>query len=384
MVKLPEVVSINTENIDGKNVVKQVYADGSYGMDVGSDAVEIHYPDNSVRTFNKVIDYTNPTKETDEYYLALEKLPNGIEREWSHRDGKAFMYYEKLPNGEERTWQNFSGKVYLNSEYIPGKVTRRYDLTGSRGRRGRIIPGTEYTYLAKEFFANGDVVEYYSGGQKSSEKIGGVVTSFYQSGQKATEKHPDGSVKEWDEAGNLCKTVSVNGRRKTECLYYKDGVVEFKKLPNGDEISYYPSGNVEKIVSEDGKTVQTWYEDGTRKSEKNPNGLYQEWNDKGRIVHEKRADATVVDYKYDGKGNMIYHAVNGKEDTIKYLAMKKIAELRSAMSEKLKRNPVTYKDANGNIVERQTVEKLNKVQKAVQMAKAMHEVKASLKKNEGR
>ena len=71
---------------------------------------------------------------------------------------------------------------------------------------------------------------------------------------------------------------------------------------------------------------------------------------------------------------------NGKEDTVKYLAMKKVAERQSQKSEKLREQHVEYTDSNGNVRERQSVEKLKPLQKTVQMLKAMREVKKSLKR----
>ena len=89
MVKLPEVVGVETDVVDGKNVVKQLYADGTYGISYGSSDVEIHYPNGDVLGFLK--------DNQGEYYLAEENRADGTVRYFNQYN---VMSYEKLPNGE--------------------------------------------------------------------------------------------------------------------------------------------------------------------------------------------------------------------------------------------------------------------------------------------
>ena len=333
MVKIPEVVGIETEIVDGKTVVKQMYADGSYGVDINGYTVEIHYPSKDVRVFEK--------KDDNDYYLSKEILADKTVRRY---DSKENMVYEKLPKGEERTWKVVNGKRFLEKEIIPGEIERKYGVKGERTRLSRhgvgIIPGTEKHYLSSETFPNGLIREY-------SVK-----------GDLVKETFPD---KTW-------KQYSSNKKVTAECL--ADGTI----------MTYYGNGNVATYTSPDKQTERTWHYSGKLASEKLPGGVMRKWDSDGRITYEVRADKTVVDYKYDENGNLIYHAVNGKEDTVKYLAMKKVAERQSQKSEKLREQHVEYKDSNGNVRERQSVEKLKPLQKTVQMLKAMREVKKNLKR----
>ena len=388
MVKLPEVVGIERGKIDGVSVVKQMYADGSYGVDAGNGSVDMYYQDGTIRKFEKI--------GNDDYYLSEEKLPNGEEREW---DAKGNKLHEKLPNGEEREWTVVNGKVYLKEENIPGVSRKEYKVTGKRTRLGRngrsIIPGTEEHRLMAETFADGSSKEYGYGGKVIAEKFSDGSTKEYDyEGILKAERLADGTTKDYDSFGRLSAENFPDGTWKKYGVHvsetttsrlvggYHSGKGSMHRhvkhylreecLPNGDVKAYYHSGNVERFTSKDGKTEQTFYEDGTKKTEKLPKGSYKEWDSEGRITHEKRADATLVDYKYDDNGNVVYHAVNGKEDTVKYLAMKRVAERQAEKSEKLRKQNQGIENAQ------QTVKKLNPLQKAVEMTKAKIAVKREL------
>ena len=374
MVTMPNVVGTETEVVDGKTVVKQMYADGSYGVEYGNYGLEIFYPNGDVLGFLK--------DKNGEYYLAEETRKDGTVRRFKEH---GLMYYEKLPNGEERKYDVFFSEAHIMKEVIPNEVTRHYKLSGKFSSRGRLIPGTEFNYLQKEEFANGDEIEYYrsrKGKIKKSEKVNGHKTNFYEDGVTVqSEEFPNGNV--------ICyydrKDAKVRMSEKLEDgvlrTYYEDGVtLKSEEFKNGDKIEYYNSETRKVKSSQIGEVYTTFYDNGKKETEKLPNGAKKEWDSDGRITHEVRADKTVVDYKYDENGNLIYHAVNGKEDTVKYLAMKKVAERQSQKSEKLREQHVEYTDSNGNVRERQSVEKLKPLQKTVQMLKAMREVKKSLKR----
>lgn len=363
MVELPEVVGVETVTIDGKTVVKQKYGDGSYGIVspsvLGGNGVEIHYPNKDVRTFY-------PHKEGG-YYLAYEKLNDGTKRGFNEN---GIMYYEKLPNGEERSWDIFFNKAYIRKEVIPGEPDREYHLTGKFSRRGRLIPGTEYNYLFEEKYKDGTVIQYYPSKTeklKSYEKLpNGTERNFYPNGNLQAEKLP---------GDNVSRT------------YYEDGVtLSGEDFPNGDYIQYYEGEGKRVELKKTGNIIETYHEDGVTLKTRRETSRYgsikeeKEWDKEGRIVFEHRKDGTRVDYKYDENGNLNYHAVNGVEDTVKYLAMKKVAARQAQKSEKLREQHVEYTDANGNVREKQAVEKLKPLQKTVQMLKAMREVKKSLKR----
>lgn len=238
MLELSKVVGIQTEVVDGKSVEKQLYEDGSYGIDLGDGKLEVHYPNKDIATF----------------------VANG--------KGAYRLFEERLADGTHR----------------------QYDVFVHDTRTSRLV-------------------------------------GMYNRGRGAM--------------------------RRVAKHYLKS-----ETLPDGTVNTYYPYGEKESV--------------------KRPDGTYNKWSVKGRLLQEVRADNTVIDYKYDGSGRVIYHAVNGKEDTIKYLAMRKVAERQAKKSEKLRAQKVEYTDANGNVKEKQVVKKLNPLQKAVQMVKAMREVKKNI------
>ena len=396
MVSLPEVVGTERDIIDGETVIKQLYADGSYGIECGNWGVEIHYPNNDVLTFAKRKDSEQAKRKDSEqakrkdveYYLYKEQLSDGTKRMYNEYGVKA---YEKLPNGEERSWDIFFNTPYIQKEVIPGEVTRHYRLSGNYSLRGRLLPNTAFNYLAKEEFANGTEIEYYRSRTdkiKKSEKIDGIKTVFYEDGKTIeSETFPNGDKIEYQDVKDkkVKKSETISGVKRE---YYADGVTvkreEYEKaqgeFEKGDYIEYHDSKDKKiKAIKNKGSYV-TFYENGVKKSEELPNGVKKEWDSDGRITHEVRADKTVVDYKYDKDGKLVYHAVNGKEDTVKYLAMKKVAERQAEKSEKLREQKVMYTDNSGKLRPRQTVEVLKPVMKTIEMAKAMREVRKGLRR----
>ena len=383
MVKLPEVVSVETEEVLGQTVVKQKYADGSYGIDLGYGTVEIHYPDFSVRTFGL------KEKDGNDYYLKQENLIDGTVRKYN---GDGIKYYEKLSNGEERTWDIFFQKAHIKKEVIPGEVTREYHLTGNYSKKCRLLPGTEYNYLLREEFANGNIVEYYADRHekiKKSEKLeDGVVRSFYRDGTLMAEIFQDGYEVGYYQINDKKVKKSEKLTDGTERTYYENGQLEKEKLTDGTERTYNGNGQLEKERLTDG-TERTYYEDGIKKTEISPNGEVKEWDNKGNIIHEEylsspevttyitnrgnMAYATsrtknVVDYKYDADGKLIYHAVNGVEDTVSYLAKQKVAAKR--IEKEIEQEAKTGKPT--------ILPKMNKLEKAYEMLKAKREVKKDL------
>ena len=355
MVKLPNVVAVETAVVNGQTVVKQMYADGSYGVDRKGSSVEIHYPNKDLRVFKK--------KDASDYYLAEEFLADKTVRRY---DSKENMVYEKLPKGVERTWKVVNDKRFLEKEIIPGEVKREYGVTGKPtrfGRNGRgIIRGTEKHYLSSETFPNGLVKVYSSDG------------CFVK------EIFPDNTWKKYDSKKRVIG----------ECL--ADGTV----------MTYREDGKPASYTSPDGKTERTWYWTGQIKSEKLPDGTEKEWTISGKIAHEVRKDKTVidceydregnlahqkvrkgekvVDYKYDKNGNVVYHAVNGVEDTITYLAIQKVASRQAEKATNLRAQNEADRSADDSIAPVHTVKKLNPLQKAIAMQKAMREVKKDLNK----
>ena len=94
---LPQIIETNAELIDGKQVQKQIYADGSYGI-LEDDTVKRYLPNKTIQTYKLSL-------ETNEFILVTEKELDGTLRQW-HDNGQ------------------------LEYEVIPDKTTTRYDKTG--------------------------------------------------------------------------------------------------------------------------------------------------------------------------------------------------------------------------------------------------------------
>lgn len=94
---LPQIIETNAELIDGKQVQKQIYADGTYGI-LENDTVKRYLSNKTIQTYRL-------SSETKEFILVTEKEPDGTLRQW-HDNGQ------------------------LEYEVIPNKTTTRYDKTG--------------------------------------------------------------------------------------------------------------------------------------------------------------------------------------------------------------------------------------------------------------
>ena len=109
--KLPQVERIVTETIDGKQVQKQIYADGSYGVRDG-DSVKRYFPDGTNQTY---------IKSADSFRLSTEVLPDGTKRGWYDN---GYMRFEKFPDGTKREWYN---NGHMKSENLPDGTRTIYN-----------------------------------------------------------------------------------------------------------------------------------------------------------------------------------------------------------------------------------------------------------------
>jgi len=97
--RLPEIEKTVKETIEGKEVEKEIYGDGSYGIRNGNE-IKRYFPDDKSKEQTYVF-------LTGYYYLAEEKLSDGTVREWFD-DGQ--ISHEKLPDGTE-TKYDFNGEI---------------------------------------------------------------------------------------------------------------------------------------------------------------------------------------------------------------------------------------------------------------------------------
>ena len=116
--KLPRVERIVTETIDGKQVQKQIYADGSYGVRDG-DSVERYFPDGKRQTY---------IKSADSFRLSKEVLPGGTKTYYNDQ-GKVNYHATK---GVEDT------VLYLAKKHVAKRRLEKEDKL-SKGKDERVI-----------------------------------------------------------------------------------------------------------------------------------------------------------------------------------------------------------------------------------------------------
>jgi YD repeat-containing protein len=153
--RLPQAERIVTETIDGKQVQKQIYADGSYGIRDGN-AIKRFFPDGKKQT------YVSPYGA---FILRSESLPDGTERKWNW---KGQMEWERRSDGTWISW-------YYDNNKLFGE--KRSD-------------GTEH--------------EWYDNGQMAREKLpDGTERKWDGNGQMVSEESPDGTRSLWTNTGRL-------------------------------------------------------------------------------------------------------------------------------------------------------------------------------------
>ena len=167
--RLPKAKRVSKEIIDGKEIEKEFYGDGSYGVRNG-DEMTRYFPDGKEQTYRRG-------------FIVGEKLPNGVERRWRHGD----LTYEKLADGSSRSW-------------------------GPNGRQWarRLSDGTRRTWyddgknLESEELPDGTFRKWYRNGQIEGERLPGRSTCrWYENGQMKSEELPDGTQTRYNRKGKI-------------------------------------------------------------------------------------------------------------------------------------------------------------------------------------
>ena len=146
--------------------------------------------------------------------------------------------------------------------------------------------------------------------------------------------------------------ISLNNMELFNKICYKDGL-----SPDG-VYSHYEAERFtgwKKLYSENlytgERTDFEYYPNGGMKSKKLSSGTESRW---------------------DEKGNLIYHATKGREDTKLYLAKQKLAQKQVAKSDELReKGGKTVKNADGTTRQQTVVKKMGKLEKAVKLPLAM-------------
>ena len=282
MVMLPQTVRLEPSVINGVKVVKQVYADGSYGIqDENTGCVKVYYQDGKKQWFLPI---------DDVYKLTAEEMPDGkmtfaqkdgiVKSESEKREVTKYRRVEPLdwdswPTTEEYTvsfkdykFTFFDGSVYGVS------VDDNHYLDNSQ-----FIKTNQFSELNVDLRCHDSWKGRFFGGEV---KI-------------VSEKSFDGSEHKW-EGEDLSEFAKLSDG--TERKWYKDGILESEKLPDGTERTWYENGNMREEYLPDG-TERVWYENGNLGYEKLPDGSVRTGEENGE------GEATLADgtkqYFVDGK-----------------------------------------------------------------------------------
>ena len=174
---LPHVEKMVTEEIGGKQVQKQIYADGSYGIRNGNEIMR--YYESGIKQLYKLSD-------ANLFILRQEERPDGSEYKWHDNgqmrskklpDGSYYDYYRsgamasrKLSDGTEHEWYP-NGQ--MKSEKLPGKEKRAWDERGY-----------EICYEANDF----ENIEEASGTSKRTEILREIIAKKID---ERDRKNPD-------------------------------------------------------------------------------------------------------------------------------------------------------------------------------------------------
>ena len=247
-----------------------------------------------------------------------------------------------LPEAVEIEAVVIDGKKVEKQKYADGSY-------GIKQENGSLkIYGTDKSVKTYELLSDKGT-DYYLSAEKLAD---GTERSFSRKGLVMSEKFPDGSKKEYDVYVYETRTSRLVG------AYHSGRAGRYLRT------KHY----LQKETLADG-TVHTFYPNDQKESTLLPDGSFKKWNVRGAVLQEKSADGKVVDYKYDRNGKLNYHAVNGVEDTVAYLAKQRVAAKRINKETRLEAQ--TGKET--------ILPKMNKVEKAVEMFKAKREVRKSLR-----
>ena len=211
--RLPQVEKIVTETIEGKQVQKQIYADGSYVIRDRNNVTR-YFPDGKRQTYEKYYDL---------FILSREVLPDGTYHSW-HGNGQ--MSSEKLPNGTYHSWYN-DGQ--MKKEKLPGGTEREWYDNG-QVQKEKLPDGTEYVY--------------YENGQMASEKLSdGAEYVYYENGNLKDAHFPDGTMIRGDEEGNV--TYHATKGVEDTVVYLAKQRVALKRMAKEDKLS---QGKDERVI----------------------------------------------------------------------------------------------------------------------------------------
>ncbi len=342
----------------------------------------------------------------DELHLVNEEMPDGRCR--GYKDGK--LTYERDVEGNYKCYKSLNNEMVITEEGdINGKLrSYSYDnqyvtVTENTPQKefvtcdfeGRIIKeGDNKTY--KAYYADKSLKE-----EKDEQ---GTIRKWHENKQLASEKFADGHGCVWNEAG---LKIREDYTHRSFASWYDNGQQRIDHKEDGSYVEWNEAGQKIKEQTTD-KIIYKWYDDGTKKEmvkkddsitrwhketgtisyQKDSSGKYQSFDLLGRVIEEGEK-STKTTYGYYGDTNnklyartytvshywneenlteesFIHYNKEGKEDTEKYLAIRKVAKERIASEDKM-----SQKVDN----KRTITPKMSKMKKSIAVYKAMQKAK---------
>lgn len=253
--KLPTPVSLETERTNNKIITKQIYPDGSYGIEDENQCINRYYPDGKKEFYQPLGGglYRLSAKDSSNNQSLLYD-DNGTVRNESNYSGREFYGYDK--------------EGYVNFEYTPTNSPKEHLI------KRTFYPNGQTEEEIKEINnAKGDVKirktnNYYPNGQiKSAEKEAGNTTD-------RQEYYEDGRLKR-----EYKNTSTDNSSVYKEKTYYPNGQIKTEEKHKQNQLggtkvdkkrSYYENGQIE---TESKHTKSSWGAVETHKfREYNPDG----------------------------------------------------------------------------------------------------------------
>ena len=272
---IPQTVSLETAEINGVKVVKQMYADGSYGIhDDNTGCVKVYYPDGKKMWFVPI---------DGVYVLTAEEMPDG-KMTFAQKDGIV------KSESEKRDVTKYRRVEPLDWDDWP--TTEEYTVS-FKDYKFTFFDGSVYGVSVddKHYFVDSDS-QFIKTNQFSELNVKLGVREV----RIVSENSFDGSEHKWGERDSSVFAKLSDG---TERRWYKDGILESEKLPDGTNREYHINGHLWRETLSDG-TLRLYNHDGTKIRENLSDGTRNLWYDNKQMKQKILPNGIQINWNKDG------------------------------------------------------------------------------------